>query len=80
MNEELTRLAVLLEKRLAVIADHELRDRDPDEQLRQLQEVSEKIEEMHSTLKGKIKPRLAHFLEGCSYQKALDWIRLELAE
>ena len=80
MKEELIRLASLLEKRLGVIADHELRDGDPDEQLRQLQEVSAKIDEMHSNLQGRIKPRLAHFLEGCSYQKALDWIEAELRE
>ena len=80
MNEELTRLASLLEKRLAVIADHELRGRDPDEQLRQLQEVSTMIEEMNTNLQGKIKPRLAHFLESCSYQKALDWIEAELKD
>ena len=63
-----------------MIADHELRDRDPDEQLRQLQEVSGKIEEMHVALQGRIKPRLAHFLESRSYQKALDWIGVELEE
>ena len=78
MNDELTKLASLLETRLAVIADHELRDRDPDEQLRQLQEVSGQIAEMHASLEGKIKPRLAHFLESRSYQKALDWIQSEL--
>lgn len=75
MSESLTELADLLEKRLAVIADHELRERDPDEQLKQLQTVSEKIVERQAELTGELSPRLAHFLENCSYDKALAWIR-----
>lgn len=75
MNAPLSELADLLEKRLAVIADHELRENDPDEQLRQLQSVSEKIVERQGELAGDLSPRLAHFLENCSYDKALAWIR-----
>ncbi len=69
----------LLEKRLQIIADHDLRENDPDEQLRQLQEVSEKLEESHQQLREKFSPRLRHFFEGCSYHKALDLLKSELS-
>lgn len=75
MSEALSQLAELLEKRLVVIADHELRENDPGEQLKQLQTVSEKIVERQGELAGELSPRLAHFLDNCSYDKALAWIR-----
>ena len=68
-------LRPLLERRLAVIADHELRDRDPAEQLRQLQEVSEQLDAEQSRLGNDAPIRLQHFLKQSSYSKALDWIR-----
>ena len=73
---ELRELATLLEQRLAVIGDTALRDSDPEAQLRQLQEVSESMVEMHSRLKneGKVPARLDHFLTQCSYNKALDFV------
>jgi len=77
---ELRELATLLEQRLAVIGDTALRDRDPGAQLRQLQEVSESLVEMHGRLKnrGKVPPRLDHFLTQCSYGKALDFVNEKL--
>lgn len=75
MKPKLAELANLLERRVAVIADHELRDRDPDEQLRQLQSVSESITAIHSEVKPEIDFRLNHFLTNCSYEKALEHIR-----
>ncbi|MDF1754079.1 MAG: hypothetical protein P1U89_14950 [Verrucomicrobiales bacterium] len=77
MKSELSKLADLLEKRLEVIADHEMRENDPERQLKLLQEVSEDIQAIQEALKGRIRPRLNHFLENCSYDKALDWIRNE---
>lgn len=77
MKEELQTLADLLKKRLAVIGDAEMRENDPDRQLQLLQEVSEQITELHAQLAGRIRPRLAHFLESCSYDKALVWIEEE---
>lgn len=64
-------LKSLLQKRLAVIGDHALRDADPAAQLRALQEVSEAIEAEHQRLRGSLPGRLRHFLEQASYQKAL---------
>jgi hypothetical protein len=67
-------LRQLLHRRLAVIADHDLRMRDPAEQLRQLQEVSEAIAAEHERLRPQLPPRLNHYLTQASLQKALDWL------
>ncbi len=73
-------LTELLERRLAIIGDHELRERDAGAQLEQLKEVSEAIAAKHQQLRPQIDARLNHFLENCSYDKALDWIRGLLAK
>ncbi len=70
-------LRALLEERLAVIADHELRDRDPQAHLARLREVSEKLVAEHAKLRAELPPRLNHFLLQASYGKALDWLREE---
>ena len=75
MKSKLAELANLLEHRVAVIADHELRDRDPSEQLQQLQAVSESITTIHNEVKPELDFRLNHFLTNCSYEKALEHIR-----
>ncbi len=67
-------LAELLRKRIEVIADHELRDRDPDAQLEALKDVSEKLMALHQELSSQLPWRLNHFLERCSYDKALAFI------
>jgi len=67
-------LAAALRERLAVIADQELRRKDPAAQLERLKAVSEKIAALQSQLPPDIHPRLRHFLEGCSYDKALAFL------
>ena len=75
MNPEVrTLLAELLEKRLAVIADHEWRDRDESAHLAALVEAGEAVDEWKKAHLSEVEPRLRHFLEGCSYDKALAWI------
>lgn len=74
MTEDFSVLGTLLQKRLAVISDHALREADPAAQLKALQEVSEAIEAEHQRLRGRLPGRLRHFLEQASYQKALAWI------
>ena len=69
-----SQLASLLEKRLQVIADHAFRDRDPAAHLEALKEISEQIVAEQARLAPVTPPRLAHFLEGCSYDKALAFI------
>lgn len=67
-------LRQLLRRRLEVIADRDLRERDPAGQLRQLQAVSEAITAEQVRLRPQLPPRLNHYLSQASLQKALDWI------
>jgi len=63
----------LLDERLRVIGDAELRGRDPEAQLAKLKEVSEAIMAFHVAHRSEIPPRLNHFLENCSFEKAREW-------
>lgn len=76
----LQQLIEMLERRLAVIADTDLRENDPESQLTQLQEVSEAIMAFHEDHRGTIPIRLNHFLENCSFDKALLWCEEALGE
>ena len=67
-------LANALRERLAVIADHAARQQDPAAHLERLKAASEKIIRLQAQLPPPVHPRLAHFLEGCSYDKALAFI------
>ena len=67
-------LASALRERLGVIADHAARDRDPAEHLERLKAASEKIARLQTQLPHDIPPQLAHFLQGCSYDKALAFL------
>ena len=70
-------LEEVLKKRLEVISDSQLRDTNPQEQLRQLQQTSESIQAWHSDHKGKIPSQLNHFLQQSSLSKALDYLESE---
>jgi hypothetical protein len=77
-NETLeSELAEALRARLAVIGDAELRRNDPEGQLAQLKEVSERIGALQGKLPVNVHPQLRHFFERCSYDKALEWIERE---
>lgn len=67
-------LARLLETRVAVIADHEFRDRDPAGHLEALKNASEAIDQWHQSHRSEIDGNLDHFLTGASYQKALVYL------
>jgi hypothetical protein len=67
-------LAEALRERLAVIADRELYARDPAAHLQRLQSASTRIVEIQGQLPGPLDPRLAHYLQRCSYDKALAWL------
>ena len=75
----LENLATLLRRRLSVIADHDLRERDPDAQLEQLKAVSLEISALHERHRKEISPRLNHFLTQCSFNKALELAEQELS-
>lgn len=67
-------LASALRERLAVIADRELYQRDPAAHLEKLKSVSERITSLSQSLPQPVDRQLAHFLENCSYDKALRWM------
>jgi len=67
-------LAQILEKRLAVIADHESRDRDPEAHLEKLTQVSNQITAWHEAHRNEIDANLEHFLSGASFHKALEYL------
>lgn len=67
-------LAEALRARLTVIADRELYARDPAAHLEQLKTASEKISHLGAQLPTSADPRLKHFLERCSYDKALAFL------
>jgi hypothetical protein len=65
----------LLETRLKVIADAELRQNDPERQLAMLEEVSHGIDDWREKYRKEIDKRLLHFLEHYSLDKALAFIK-----
>lgn len=77
MNPDYTLLATLLQARLDTIANTQLRDTNPELQLKQLQEVSESIQNWHKQNRSEIPAQLRHFLTQSSLSKALDYIHTE---
>ncbi len=67
-------LADALRQRLAVIGDRTAYQNDPQAHLRRLQEASERIIRLQGKLPVPVDPRLAHYLERCSYDKALAFL------
>ncbi len=78
-TEDLDELTSLLRRRLEVIGDAVMRESDPEGQLGRLREVSERINAFHQNHRSEIPPRLNHFLENVSLQKALEWAEAERA-
>jgi hypothetical protein len=73
MEEALLDLAEALRERLAVIQDEESR-RDQATHIERLKAVSEKIEKLQREVPQPVDPRLAHYLERKSYDKALEYL------
>jgi hypothetical protein len=73
MDDLMNNLAAALRERLIIIADEASR-KNAMKHLARLQHVSEKIEAMQSQLPPSTDPRLQHYLERRSYDKALEWI------
>jgi hypothetical protein len=71
MENVYEQLAAALRQRLAVIGDRNLRERDPAAHLDALKAASENIARLQTQLPANINPQLRHFLERCSYDKAL---------
>jgi hypothetical protein len=73
MESALADLAQALRERLAIIHDEQSR-LDPDIHMMRLRTVSEKIEQLQAALPQRVDPRLAHYLQRRSYEKALEFI------
>ena len=73
MTKTEAELAEALRERLKIISDEESR-RDPEQHVKRLQEISDRIETLVATLPQPIPPRLAHFLDRRSYDKALEFL------
>lgn len=72
------RLKEALERRLAVVADHELRERDPASHLEALRTAAMELDREIAALPPSAAPMLRHYLERQSYPKALAWIESAL--
>jgi hypothetical protein len=71
MDTALLNLAQALRERLAVIRDEESR-RDHAKHIERLRTVSEKIDRLQKSLPASTDPRLKHYLDRKSYDKALE--------
>ena len=67
-------LATTLRDRLGVIADHPLRDRNPQAHLARLREVSERLDGLVAKVPHDADPHFLHYLQRRSYDKALAWL------
>jgi len=71
---ETAALTAALRERLAVIRNHALRDADPAAHLEALKTASERLAALTRALPPGTSPRLLHFLQQCSYEKALIFL------
>jgi hypothetical protein len=62
-----------LRERLAIIHDEESRT-DEAKHIARLREVSEKIDKLEAALPQPVDPRLTHYLQRQSYDKALEFL------
>lgn len=73
--EQKDQLITALQNRLNIIADHDLRERDPALQLERLKQSSEQIATLAKSLRLEMPGDLRHYFAQMSYQKALDWLQ-----
>jgi hypothetical protein len=73
MESALADLAQALRERLALIRDEESRC-DHAKHIGRLRAVSEKIDRLQESLPPPIDPRLKHYLDRKSYDKALEYL------
>ena len=78
MNRAIVDLAAALRERLETIRDENSR-RDPEAHTARLRAISEKIERLEDALPKPIDPRLAHFLQRKSYDKALELLETDFS-
>jgi hypothetical protein len=73
MENTLVDLAQALRERLDIIRDEESR-RDKEKHMARLRAVSEKVDQLQAALPQPVDPRLAHYLQRRSYDKALEFL------
>jgi hypothetical protein len=73
MEKAIADLRDALRERLVIIQDERSR-RDADTHMERLRAVSEKIEKLQAALPQPLDPRLAHYLQRKSYDKALEFL------
>jgi hypothetical protein len=76
MEHSLADLTQALRERLAVIRDEESR-RNEAKHIARLRAVSDKIDYLRESLTPQIDPRLKHYLERKSYDKALEHLEAQ---
>jgi hypothetical protein len=76
MENNLLDLAGALRERLAIIRDDESR-RDQAKHMERLRTVSERIDQLQAALPHPMDPRLEHYLQRKSYDKALEFLETE---
>jgi hypothetical protein len=77
MESVLADLAQALRERLSVIQDEESRH-DHTKHIDRLRAVSEKIDRLQESLPPSTDPRLKHYLDRKSYDKALEYLEASL--
>ncbi len=80
MNAQLRELRDALQERLAAIADHDLRARDPQAHLKRLKSAASRLDAAIAQLPHQCDQELRHYLERQSYLKALAWLETHKAE
>jgi hypothetical protein len=73
MENAVSDLAQALRERLAIIGDEGSR-RDEQAHIARLQAISERIDKLAAALPRPIDPRLAHYLQRRSFDKALEFL------
>ena len=73
MEDVMFDLAAALRERISIIRDEDSR-RHPEKHMARLQTVSAKIDKLQAALPPSIDPRLAHYLQRRSYEKALEFL------
>jgi hypothetical protein len=73
MENSFVDLAQALRERIGIIHDEQGR-RDEAKHMARLRLVSQKIDELQAALPQPVDPRLAHYLQRKSYDKALEFL------
>jgi len=73
MENAIVDLREALRERLSIIHDEESRG-DEEAHMARLRVISEKVDKLQATLPRPIDPRLSHYLQRRSYDKALEFL------